>query len=308
MMAYSVCHFGNDLCASMWFVYLNYYLLYVVGLSPAMTSWALLSGQIADGLMTPTVGLLSDYCKCTWLGRRNTWYYAGTALVVPSFLCTFMTPNLAESWCRNLWYVTISAIFNIGWASVQISTMTIVNELTFNQEKRDVMINSRNGFTYAANIFILALAFILFSQVEDNVTQFRILSETAIGAGLFASVIYLAFINENKLTAIALEREKAFNKLVQQHEEEDSDAEELESVEGKNWDDWLRTSEFYVFGTVYMCARIAMNVAAVFIPLYVATVTARPTAEGEESAETNFQVATVPLVAYTSSLLWSLLG
>ena len=44
MIAYSVCHFGNDLCASMWFVYLNYYLLYVVGLSPSMTSWALLSG------------------------------------------------------------------------------------------------------------------------------------------------------------------------------------------------------------------------------------------------------------------------
>ena len=30
--AYSVGHFMNDLCASMWFIYLNYYLLYVVGL------------------------------------------------------------------------------------------------------------------------------------------------------------------------------------------------------------------------------------------------------------------------------------
>jgi len=30
--AYSVGHFNNDLCASMWFIYLNYYLLYVVGL------------------------------------------------------------------------------------------------------------------------------------------------------------------------------------------------------------------------------------------------------------------------------------
>ena len=132
MMAYSVCHFGNDLCASMWFVYLNYYLLYVVGLTPAMTSWALLSGQLADGLMTPTVGLLSDYCKCKWLGRRNTWYYMGTALVIPSFLCTFMTPNLADNWCRNMWYITFPAVFNIGWASVQISTMAIVNELTYN--------------------------------------------------------------------------------------------------------------------------------------------------------------------------------
>ena len=163
MVAYSVCHLGNDLCASIWFVYLNYYLLYVVSLTPAMTSWVLLSGQIADGLMTPIVGLLSDYCKCSWLGRRNIWYYAGAVLVVPSFICTFMTPDLADGWSRNLWYITFASICNIGWASVQISTMTIVNELTFDQNKRDVMINSRNGFTYTANIFILALAFILFS-------------------------------------------------------------------------------------------------------------------------------------------------
>ena len=118
-------------------------------------------------------------------------------------------------------------------------------------------------------------------------TQFRILSETSIGAGLFASVIYLSILNENKLTAIALEREKNFNKLIQQYEEGESEPEEIE-FEGKNWDDWLSTSEFYVFGAVYMFARIAMNVCAVFIPLYIATVTTRPTTEGDESVETNF--------------------
>jgi len=30
--AYSVGHFNNDLCASMWFIYLSYYLIYVVNL------------------------------------------------------------------------------------------------------------------------------------------------------------------------------------------------------------------------------------------------------------------------------------
>ena len=76
-----------------------------------------------------------------------------------------------------------------------------------------------------------------------------------------------------------------------EHEERSesiAEVDELESIEGKNWNDWLCTSEFYVFGAVYMFARIAMNVAAVFIPLYVATVTARPASEGEDSAETNF--------------------
>ena len=30
LSAYSVGHFANDLCASMWFIYLSYYLVYVV--------------------------------------------------------------------------------------------------------------------------------------------------------------------------------------------------------------------------------------------------------------------------------------
>lgn len=33
LSAYSVGHFANDLCASMWFIYLSYYLLDVVKLS-----------------------------------------------------------------------------------------------------------------------------------------------------------------------------------------------------------------------------------------------------------------------------------
>lgn len=42
--AYSVGHFANDLCASMWFIYLSYYLKYVVGLDDHVTGLALLSG------------------------------------------------------------------------------------------------------------------------------------------------------------------------------------------------------------------------------------------------------------------------
>lgn len=42
--AYSVGHFNNDLCAVMWFVYLSWYLKEVIGLSPAVTAAATLSG------------------------------------------------------------------------------------------------------------------------------------------------------------------------------------------------------------------------------------------------------------------------
>lgn len=44
LSAYSVGHFANDLCASMWFIYLSYYLLNVVELSQNISGLCLLSG------------------------------------------------------------------------------------------------------------------------------------------------------------------------------------------------------------------------------------------------------------------------
>ena len=127
LYGYSVGHFANDLCASMWFIYLSYYLLYVVGLSENVSGLCLLSGQITDGITTPIVGYLSDKVQCKW-GNRNTWYYFGTVLVAPSFLCIFFGFEFfGTNTGKNAWYITFPAIFNVGWASVQIAHLAIVN-------------------------------------------------------------------------------------------------------------------------------------------------------------------------------------
>ena len=42
--AYSVGHFNNDLCASMWFVYLTYYLIEVVKVDKTVGAASVLSG------------------------------------------------------------------------------------------------------------------------------------------------------------------------------------------------------------------------------------------------------------------------
>lgn len=112
----------------MWFIYLNYYFQYVVGLPANIAAAGLLSGQIADGIITPIVGVLSDKFDCP-PGKRNTWYYFGSLLVFPSFLGIFIsTPGFLNTDHKMyIWYIVLPAIFNVGWASVQISNMSIVN-------------------------------------------------------------------------------------------------------------------------------------------------------------------------------------
>jgi len=59
------------------------------------------------------------------------------------------------------------ALFNIGWASVQIAHLAIVNSLTYGQRRRDKLINYRNGFTYIANVMVLSFATLAFLFISS---------------------------------------------------------------------------------------------------------------------------------------------
>lgn len=183
----------NDLCASMWFIYLNYYLLYVVNLPAGVAAGALLSGQVTDGLTTPIVGIASDKCSCP-PGKRNTWFYMGSILVVPSFTGIFITtPSFLPpgSSAENIWYCTLPAIFNVGWASVQIAHMSIVNQLSYSQRRRDRMVNNRNSFTYVANICVLATSLILFIVITNSATCFTVLCLGSLSVGGITTIFYV---------------------------------------------------------------------------------------------------------------------
>ena len=121
----------------------------------------------------------------------------GSILVAPAFLSIFFGFEFFGSATgKDIWYITFPAIFNIGWASVQISHMAIVNQLSYSQRKRDQMAVNRNGFTYAANIFVLSLALVLFVTISSPVTQFRIMGIVCVCLGALTTLFYVSTIKE----------------------------------------------------------------------------------------------------------------
>ena len=145
--------------------------------------------------------------------------------------------------------------------------MSIVNDLSASNRKRDLLANNRNGFTFAANITVLSFALILFHVVDDSIKQFRYLCFIALGLGAFSSMFYMFTIKEVRLTQEALEYDAKFRGVpldvsIKSNEKKKEKA-------GKSVGDWLRDPNFYIHGAVYMMVRIAVNVTMTMQPFYL---------------------------------------
>jgi Na+/melibiose symporter-like transporter len=170
---YSVGHVLNDMTAACWFSYLLLYLEEAEKLSGAEAGAVLFAGQVADAIATPIVGLLSDKSKgipSLGLGRRKLFNAGGVAIVVLCFLgvfgfcfaCSIVTgrdPTAAE---KTISYSVFAALFNVGWASVQVSHMAMVPELTYDDSERVVLNSARYAFTILSNlaVFVAMLAIV----------------------------------------------------------------------------------------------------------------------------------------------------
>ena len=142
-LAYGVGHVFNDLAASMWFTYLILFYHKVIELDNALAGTLLLIGQIVDGMATPVIGYLCDITPFWFFGfgRRKLWHLLGTVLVAISLFFFWHKCLLCKShdtvlaW-EIVWYAVFIAVFQFGWASVQISHLSLIPELTENEGER----------------------------------------------------------------------------------------------------------------------------------------------------------------------------
>ena len=69
-LAYGTGHILNDMCASMWFTYMLLFFHNVIQLGNSAAGLIVFIGQIADGISTVFVGVLSDREYDIWIYRK----------------------------------------------------------------------------------------------------------------------------------------------------------------------------------------------------------------------------------------------
>jgi len=265
--AYGVGHVLNDITASCWFYFLLYFLTEILKISNEKAGLVMLSGQIADGIATPLVGLLSDKTE-TKCGKRTPWYIGGTITVVICFSlifqkCFICGEDDSDEVMQLVYYITLPSLFNIGWAAVQVSHMSLLPSISVNKKNKDSMVRLRTGFTFISQFMSLVLSFIIFDLVEDKFQQYSYLSLVCVFIGIITTSIFLIYCRETVLSIniekyvdemrVSLNRitnNNDFNNIGSHGSSNDSLSGSKKSEE-INWKYWLKKTDFYAYMIVY---------------------------------------------------------
>ncbi|GMT35144.1 hypothetical protein PFISCL1PPCAC_26441 [Pristionchus fissidentatus] len=292
-LSYGFGHFYNDLCASMWFTYLMIFLEKVIKLQAARAGFLMLIGQVVDAISTPIIGIASDSDALpkwfTRIGRRISWHAIGTILVTLSFPFIFNTCLLCDEttneWWHVAWFIPFIALFQFGWASVQISHLALIPDLSHVDSTRRTMNSLRYGGTVLANLAVFGLLLYLLGNCSSSeqmidahdLGHFRLAGFIVVGVGLLSVLPF--YIGT---------REPA---PVHNYSRLNSTTSHASQLSRMHWTSWFGHIQFYQIALLYMLSRLYMNVSQVYMPFYLTIV---------QGYNKTF-VATIPMISFISS-------
>ncbi|CAF0964482.1 unnamed protein product [Adineta ricciae] len=281
--AFSIGHFLNDLCASVWFSYSLVFYHRIAKFSNSSAGYLILIGQIADAIATTLVGLASDRTKHGLCGKRKSWHLLGVICVLSSFPFCFRLPNDTLLSSSFLYYTIFILIFQFGWACSQIGHLSMLNELTPKEDERVALNAYRHAWSIAANIFVYTVTWLLIdnTQVRENnqmnANVFRILTNIIIITGFCTSLIF--YFGSKELLTVT----KNYKSL---------------PIASRSWREFFMDSQFYLIALIWMLTRVISNLSQVYLPLYIMDTT-------DVSQVNRTLIATGPLCVYVTGFITS---
>ncbi|UJR38059.1 hypothetical protein I4U23_030741 [Adineta vaga] len=284
--AFSIGHFLNDLCASVWFSYSLVFYHRVAKFSNSSAGYLLLIGQIADALSTTLVGFASDRTKHGVCGKRKSWHLLGVICVLCSFPFCFQlsNSNLMLIYSSTFLYYTIFIIiFQFGWACSQIGHLSMLNELTPKDDERVALNAYRHAWSIVANIFVYTVTWFLLdnTQISDN---------NQMNANVFQTLTYIIIITGSCTSLIFYFGSKELLTVTKYYKSL--------PISSRTWHEFLTDSQFYLISLIWMLTRVISNVSQVYLPLYIMDTM-------DSSQVDRSLIATGPLCVYLTGFITS---
>eukprot|EP01061_Rhynchopus_euleeides_P011483 TRINITY_DN21054_c0_g1_i1.p1 TRINITY_DN21054_c0_g1~~TRINITY_DN21054_c0_g1_i1.p1 ORF type:complete len:556 (+),score=230.02 TRINITY_DN21054_c0_g1_i1:50-1669(+) len=303
-LLYGAGHILNDLCAASWFTYMLVFFEYVAGRSATAAGGLVLVGQVVDGLATPVVGVLCDKSAQNadptipgdTVAKRLPWHLGGSLMVLFSYPFLFLQDAQYTFGHTEvavfMWYAIYVSIFQTGWATTQISHLSLIPDLSTGCPERRTALNAtRYAATVLSTVAVYVVAYILLgtagtdtdspssnvtevlyddnlmgtpapdsdsSLTVDNKVQFRELATFITCTGFFFTFIIFQL-------GMRLSARTAGHLLINP----DSPTTGQQASTGETVKMWLKCKRFYCVAVMYMCTRLVVNMSQSFLPYYL---------------------------------------
>ncbi|CAH8571474.1 unnamed protein product [Schistosoma bovis] len=110
---------------------------------------------------------------------RKIWHLCGSILIIFSFPLIFGPPlgsSNISTLAKMIYYLPLVAIFQAGWAAVQITHLALINELSMESSERTLLTSLRYLFTVLSNLLVYISTFLLLQHqhhVDNNNNNIR---------------------------------------------------------------------------------------------------------------------------------------
>jgi Na+/melibiose symporter-like transporter len=139
----------------------------VVGLPAGLVAGAILLALVADSLLDPLIGQVSDGLRSRW-GRRHPFMYASALPAAASFLLLFMPP---ENWSQPALFgyiVVVSILVRSFIALYEIPSSALGPELSVDYDERTSIMAYRYMFAIVGGALLYIVTLKVFLQPEPG--------------------------------------------------------------------------------------------------------------------------------------------
>ncbi|XP_018331532.1 major facilitator superfamily domain-containing protein 12 isoform X2 [Agrilus planipennis] len=282
-------HVYNDLCASVWFSYTLFYLQIVMEIPSTTAGLLIMTGQVTDAIATPVAGWTIDR-----VGTRRAWHATGTLFVTIGFSLIFAVNNNGNNYLSVLVYTSLIILFQIGWALVQISHLSMIPSLARDNNQSNTLTTLRYTASVICGIIVYMTTWAVLKDDANlnnvgpaDFYRFRKIMFIITGIGLSAVMLfYVGLRNKwNKL--------RTYKQLQENEENKD-----------KLPRNFLKSSIIYKVSLLYMASRLYTTLNLIYIPLYLDE---RQSDELSSIDGIRSTVATVPFVVYVVSFITAII-